>query len=201
MIVFLESNKKEFTTYLNPPIWASKLRLISCSLYNSWYNFIRGKVIHNNASKYLPDSHYTPITLAKKLAKYDYTLTKGLPHEITLRYTRSSSSVNVAGDNPLVSLLGLKTTTLVKDKAYAVNWEVPRSYEVYCDLVHSHGPIHLIAKFSPKGNPFDLLEYAPIDLTYELEKNLVGSISINIKVDKKVVNFNGRKINLVLELT
>ena len=44
MIVFLESDKNNFTTYLNPPIKARKVRLVSCSLYNSWYNLIAGEM-------------------------------------------------------------------------------------------------------------------------------------------------------------
>ena len=90
MIVFLESDKNNFTTYLNPPIKARKVRLVSCSLYNSWYNLIGGEVtvVESNASvgKKIPDGHYTPITLAKEIAKHGYTLTTGLPHEMTLKH-------------------------------------------------------------------------------------------------------------------
>ena len=34
----------------------------------------------------LPNGHYTPITLAKEISKYGYTLTTGLPHEMTLKH-------------------------------------------------------------------------------------------------------------------
>ena len=56
-----------------------------------------------------------------------------------------------------------------------------------------------MSKFPPKGNPFDMVEYTPISLNYDLSCDLVSEVQITIKVDGEVVNFNGRKINLVLE--
>ena len=94
MIVFLESDKNNFTTYLNPPIKARKVRLVSCSLYNSWYNLINGGTVRNVSGRTMqkiPDSHYTPITLAKELAKHGYTLTTGLPHEWAWKHPTNSS--------------------------------------------------------------------------------------------------------------
>ena len=60
-------------------------------------------------------------------------------------------------------------------------------------------PLILMSKFPPKGNPLDLVEYTPISLSYDLSCDLVSELQITIKVDGEVVNFNGRKINLVLE--
>ena len=56
-----------------------------------------------------------------------------------------------------------------------------------------------MSKFPPKGNPFDLVEYAPISLNYDLSCDLISELQTTIKVDGETVNFNGRKINLVLE--
>ena len=90
MIVFLESDKNNFTMYPKSPIKARKVRLVSCSLYNSWYNLIGGEVTASGSPPMtkIPDSHYTPITLAKELAKHGYTLTTGLPHEMTFKRKR-----------------------------------------------------------------------------------------------------------------
>ena len=201
MIVFLESDKNNFTTYLNPPIKARKVRLVSCSLYNSWYNLINGEVKTSSGTTKLSDSHYTPITLAKALAKQGYTLTTGLPHEMKLKKNVVSSSTDLGADNPLVKLLGC-AYTLDGTNAVSVDWKVPSGYEVYCNLVDSYSnsrPSHLMSKFPPKGNPFDLVEYTPISLNYDLSCDLVSELQITIKVDGEVVNFNGRKINLVLE--
>ena len=202
MIVFLESDKNNFTTYLNPPIKARKVRLVSCSLYNSWYNLIGGEVTASGSPPMtkIPDSHYTPITLAKELAKHGYTLTTGLPHEMTFK-RNVTTSTGLGVDNPLVKLLGCDYT-LTGGNAVSVDWKVPSGYEVYCNLVHSYHegkPSHLMSKFPPKGNPFDLVEYTPISLNYDLSCDLVSEVQITIKVDGEVVNFNGRKINLVLE--
>ena len=148
----------------------------------------------------IPDSHYTPITLAKELAKHGYTLTTGLPHEMTFK-RNVTTSTGLGADNPLVKLLGC-AYTLNGGNAVAVNWKVPSGYEVYCNLVgsyHEGKPSHLMSKFPPKGNPFDLVEYTPISLSYDLSCDLVSELQITIKVDGEVVNFNGRKINLVLE--
>ena len=45
------------------------------------------------------------------------------------------------------------------------------------------------------------VEYTPISLNYDLSCDLVSELQITIKVDGEVVNFNGRKINLVLEFS
>ena len=207
MIVFLESDKNNFTMYLNPPIKARKVRLVSCSLYNSWYNLIGGEIPASGMQK-IPDSHYTPITLAKELAKHGYTLTTGLPHEMKFK-RNTTTSAGLGADNPLVKLLGC-ANTLNGGNAVAVNWKVPSGYEVYCNLVGSYSslgepreakPSHLMSKFPPKGNPFDLVEYTPISLNYDLSCDLVSELQITIKVDGETVDFNGRKINLVLSFS
>ena len=91
----------------------------------------------------------------------------------------------------------------MEETPFSVDWKVPGGYEVYCNLVGSYSslgePSHLMSKFPPKGNPFDLVEYTPISLNYDLSYDLVSELQITIKVDGEVVNFNGRKINLVLE--
>ena len=215
MIVFLESDKNNFTTYLNPPIKARKVRLVSCSLYNSWHNLINGMVTAfkgngNYQGVMLPNGHYTPITLAKELAKHGYTLTTGLPHEMTLKHNLPNNfSVTLGRLDALGSLLGIQGKAIT-NTAIPVNWKVPSGYEVYCNLVHSYSslggprearPSHLMSKFPPKGNPFDLVEYTPISLNYDLSCDLVSELQITIKVDGEVVNFNGRKINLVLSFS
>lgn len=203
MIVFLDSDKSNFTTYLNPPIRASKVRLVSCSLYNSWYNLIGGTLPAAPNNIKIPDSHYTPITLAKELSKHGYTLTSGLPHEMTFKKNTGSGSTGFSKGNPLPGFLGIGRT-LDGTTAVPVKWKVPNSYEVYCNLVKSYSegkPSTLMSKFTPKGNPFDLVEYTPISLSYDLSSDLVESIHITIKVDGKTVDFNGRNINLVLSFT
>ena len=196
MIVFLNSDKNPFITYLNPPIRApaSKVRLVSCSLYNSWHNLIGGEVTKKGTTHKIPDSHYTPQTLAKELAKHDVTLTTGLPHEWKLETPKQNPSTT----NPAIDvLLGSK----VVNGETLYHWNVPSNYEIHCDLVQSYDNGKLsnaMAKFPPKGNPFDLVEYRPISLEYDI-CDLVTEVNITIKVDGKTVNFNGRQISLVLE--
>ena len=194
MIVFLNSDQNPFTTYLNPPIKAHKVRLISCSLYNSWHNLIGGEVTKKGTAHKIPDSHYTPQTLAKELAKHDVTLTTGLPHEWKLTIPQQGQySLNL----PINVLLG----TDVVNKRIVYHWNVPSNYEIHCDLVYTYengSRSNVMAKFPPKGNPFDLVEYRPISLEYDI-CDLVTEVNITIKVDGKTVNFNGRQISLVLE--
>ena len=193
MIVFLNSDQNPFTTYLNPPIRAHKVRLISCSLYNSWYNLIGGTATVGGTANNIPDSHYKPQTLAKELAKHNITLKTGLPHEWKLT-TGSGTTVN----QPIKDLLGYK----VVNGQNTFFWNVPSNYEIHCDLVYTYengSRSKVMAKFPPKGNPFDLVEYRPIPLEYDLPCDLVTEVNITIKVDGKTVNFNGRKISLVLE--
>ena len=195
MIVFLCSDKNPFTTYLNPPIKAHKVRLMSCSLYNSWYNLIGGVATVNKTARKIPDSHYTPQTLAKELAKYKVFLTTGLPHEWSLV---PDAGVSIDINQPIKDLLGYK----VVNSNNTFHWKVPHSYEIHCDLVQSYDAGQkswVMAKFPPKGNPFDLVEYTPISLDYDLHCDLVTEVNITIKIDGETANFNGRQISLVLE--
>ena len=194
MIVFLNSDQNPFTTYLNPPIKAHKVRLISCSLYNSWHNLIGGVATVNKADKKIPDSHYTPQTLAKELAKYKVFLTTGLPHQWSLV---PDAGVSVDINQPIKDLIGYK----VVNSQNTFFWKIPHNYEIDCDLVYTYengSRSNVMAKFPPKGNPFDLVEYRPISLEYDI-CDLVTEVNITIKVDGKTVNFNGRQISLVLE--
>ena len=119
MIVFLNSDKNPFTTYLNPPIKAHKVRLISCSLYNSWYNLIVGMVTVGKVANRIPDSHYTPQTLAKALAKHGVTLKTGLPHKWEIRGRNSTQRSN--GYAPINVLLGTKMSNLTA----VYHWKIP----------------------------------------------------------------------------
>lgn len=166
MIVFLESDKNNFTVNLNPPIRAHKTCLVSCSLYNSLYKLIGGwslwkrvPVINVRCSQ--TGMHYTPMTLAKELAKRGYTLTTGLPHKMTIKHDMANYSVTLGKFDALGSLFGIIGKTITN--AAIPSYLVPSSYDVYCDLVHSYtvGPSHLMSKFPPKENPFDFLEYTP----------------------------------------
>ena len=195
MIVFLSGDTNPFTTYLNPSLNARKVRLICCSLYNSWYNLIGGIVTISDKENKIPDSHYKPQTLAKEFAKLKVTLTTGLPHEWNLAPEAGSSYDSI--NQPIKDLLGYK----VVNNNNTFHWKMPYNYEIHCDLVQSYddGKLsHAMAKFPPKGNPFDLVEYRPISLYYDI-CDLVTEVNIAIKVDGKTVNFNGRQISLVLE--
>ena len=133
MIVFLESDKNDFTVTLNPPICASKVRMVSCSLYNSWYNLIGGIVMtkDGNTSKgnAIPNGQYTPQTLAKELAKYGWTLTTGLPHEMTIKHNMAISGVSGGFQvtfgqyDPLGALLGITGKTITTNPTQ-VHWKV-----------------------------------------------------------------------------
>ena len=185
MIVFLNSDQNPFITYLNPPIKAHKVRLISCSLYNSWHNLIGGEVTKGGTQHKIPNSHYTPQTLSKELSKQGATLKTGLPHEWSL----TGNTVNKA----VKDLIGQNG-----DKFF---WKRPHNYEIECNLVQSYNggrKSHVMAKFPPKGNPFDLVEYRPISLYYDI-CDLVTEVNITVKVDGKVVDFNRHQISLVLE--
>ena len=192
MIVFLNSDQNPFITYFSPPIKARKVRLVSCSLYNSWHNLIGGVVTKGGTQHKIPDSHYKPQTLAKELAKHDVSLTTGLPHEWGL-----NTGSNVTLNAPLTHLLGLKKVNNIN----TFHWKSPYNYEIHCDLVQSYddGKLsHVMTKFPPKGNPFDLVEYRPISLDYDI-CDLVTEVNITVKVDGKVVDFNRHQISLVLE--
>ena len=196
MIVFLNSDQNPFTAYLNPPIKAHKVRLISCSLYNSWHNLIAGFITKGSKQHLIPHSHYTPQTLAKELAKRDVTLTTGLPHEWKLTHDKSTTL-----NQRIKDLIGHKVVTLAGQNIDTFHWNVPSNYEIHCDLVYTYengSRSNVMAKFPPKGNPFDLVEYRPISLYYDI-CDLVTEVNITVKVDGKVVDFNRRQISLVLE--
>jgi len=193
MILFLESDKNPFSITLNTPlVGVSQVKLLSCSLYNSWYNLIGGIVMTKNGSNKIPDSHYTPVSLSAELAKHGYTLTTGLPHEMAIRHniTNFTAPVGILG-----TLLGVKQITTT---ATPVHWKVPNPYTIHCNLVQSYDnekKSDILAKVNPIGKPFDLVEYFP-KLHYKSD-TIVSTISIDVSDG---LDFNERKLQFVLEI-
>ena len=141
-------------------------------------------------NKTIPDSHYTPQTLSKELAKHGVALTTGLPHEWKL------SGNSVVFKPALKELLGYNSINNVD----SFRWKTPHNYEIHCDLVHTRhngAPSHLMAQFSPKGDPFDVVTYNT-ELEHDLADFLVSQFHIAVKVDGELVKFHN-KISLVLE--
>ena len=148
------------TLYFDHPIEKpSSIRLLSASLYNSWYNLKEEAVIYANdpnrtlEAKLLP-GHYTVNSLVKEFNTLSATNKKFIIN--AKAYTPVGSMIinggNTRFSHGLLQLLGIQTLS-------------PSTYFVHCDLIDKrqnllHGkPSTVLARFNIQGKPFEKVHY------------------------------------------
>ena len=166
VLLTVVTNSNPHTLYFDHPIEKpSYIRLLSASLYNSWYNLKEEAVIYADdpnrtlEAKFLP-GYYTVDSLVKE---FNTLSTQNPKFTITAEAHTPVGSMIIRGGNTrfshgLLQLLGIQKLSFIT----FVKWlTAPNTYFVHCDLIDKRQnllngkPSTVLARFDIRGQPFE----------------------------------------------
>ena len=195
------------------------MKLISCSLYNSWDTLkkqsiaIMGESTKPTEISEIPSGHYTLEGLSKQInGMFPSSLVNHLTTEIktptALLQIKAESGQKFSFGQDLNNLLGidgvLKEITNVKSLSY------PSSYFIHCDLIDrdfnffNNKKSDLLAKIDVKGNAYEKVRYdappqQPIRDCSTSEH--VNNITLSVRDENgELFDFKGMPLEFELEL-
>ena len=196
------------------------IRLISCSLFNSWYNLKeRGEIGFVDergitTTEKIPPGNYTLSSIGKKLQE----IFNG--EGIKVKFDDASGPIvienprnkNVLFDRDLTYLLGLgsgnqrerlKTQTVINRLALFNN------YFINCDLLDKQEnlfngtPSTILACFDISGKSFERVEYSPKEITMKkiTSGKYISSIRITVTDENgELIDFNNFPLRFEIEI-
>ena len=219
-ILTIITNSNDVIIYFENPLERGfeYIRLISCSLYNSWYNLKeKGEIgfVDNGitTTKRIPPGNYTLSSIGKKL--------QGLFSEegIAVKFDDASGPIVVKNpqnrkvlfDRDLTFLLGLgsgnprarlKTQTVINRLASFNN------YFINCDLMDKDEnlfngkPSTILVCFDVDGQSFERVEYSPKHITMKkiTSGKYISSIRITVTDENgELIDFNNFPLRFEIE--
>ena len=209
------------TLYFDHPIEKPNyIRLLSASLYNSWYNLKQNASIvyldldkNKSVTKTLTSGHYTLEQLAK-IIKEEFT-DKSLDLKAELNTMRGGLTIS----NPYKSSIQL-TDNLSKllDLGAGFNGIMdvkqltsPSTYFVHCDLIDKKQnllngkPSTVLARFDIRGKPFEKVHYQTPQPHVLRDTDSgdydVNSITLSVKDEKgNLFDFNSMPLEFEVEI-
>ena len=157
------------------------MRLVSCSLYNSWHNLTRaGQMSFKKSGTVLtsiPEGHYTVESIAKELTtslesfnkagslKIDLQTETNKPNPV-LKIARLTPNIpsEIKVSHDLARLIG--TSTTLQQHEYIKKLNSPSTYFIPCNLIDKNKNFlnnkksDLLASFDVKGKPYEKVTYA-----------------------------------------
>ena len=197
------------------------IRLISCSLFNSWYNLKeKGEIgfVDNSGittTKRIPSGNYTLSSIGKKLEEIF------ADEGVEVKFDDASGPIviknplnkSVLFDRDLSFLLGLsdKKNQRVRLKTQAVINRLAsvNNYFIHCDLMDKEEnlfngkPSTILACFDISGKSFERVEYSPKDITMKKITSVKYISSIRITVtdeNGELIDFNNLPLRFVIEI-
>jgi len=173
VVLTIVTKKNGDTIYFEDPIpKVHFMKLISCSLYNSWDTLKKmgSATLDNNSktssAKLLP-GHYNLESLAKEIkglfGKYNYLLDTEINQPVGQLVIKNFGLKQVELDRDLADLLGtvrkLTTITFVKQI------KAPTTYFIHCYLLDKKQNLFngkrsdLLARFDISGKPYEKVSY------------------------------------------
>ena len=222
VVLTINASSNDYTVYFDYPIpKPNSIRLLSCSLYNSWFNLLtRGKITiidtKDNDKKYsanFPPNFYTLESFSETL-KFEF-----LKHGIEVITDEYKPTGMLYFQNPDPSRLIINISEelaelfVIKHSSTLITFgkkiESTEIYSIHCDLVDKQKnllngkPSSILARFDVRGNPYQKISYKP-DL-YVLRDTMSGEYlsSLTISVRNKrgeLLNFNAFPLEFELEI-
>ena len=162
VLTIITQNNGE-TVYFDEPL--SKvhfIKLISCSLYNSWHNLTRVGQITSKGSKNhsvsLPQGHYTVNSISKELSNNKIISIETDKPNSALKLTalfEINDNNKIQVSHALAQLIG--TGTELRQHEYIKKLNSPSTYFIHCDLIDknqnflNNNKSDLLATFDIKG--------------------------------------------------
>ena len=203
------------TLYFDHPIEKpSYIRLLSASLYNSWYTLKEEAVISTTdpnrtlEAKLLP-GHYTIDSLVKEFnalsannPKFVITDTAHKPVGSIIIYGN-----NVTFSHGLLQLLGIQRLSLI---TFVKRLTAPSTYFVHCDLIDKRQnllngkPLTVLARFDIRGQPFEKVHYQTPQqhVLRDMDSgDYVNSITLSVQDENgNLFDFNNQPLEFEVEI-
>ena len=225
VVLTIVAQKNGETIYFDPPIpQVHYMKLVSCSLYNTWHNLKTVGLLTVKQTKEpvasLPEGNYNVMSLAKELMeslkKYKAPGVKieidtNMPNsvmKINIIDPKQNSNRDISVSHTFASFMGVGTQLPVV--SYIKKLNSPSSYFIHCDLIDPSNNFlngkrsDVLAKIDIRGLPYDRVTYhsPPQDVFRECSTGQhVQQITLSVKdEDGEMFDFNGLPIEFVLEL-
>jgi len=221
VVLTIVSQQNGETIYFEEPIpKVHFMKLISCSLFNSWDTLKRevsatlgdkDKDIALSVSKIMR-GHYSLERIAKEIdglfGKYNYKLETAINQPIGQLVIRNSGGKPIELDRDLANLLGVgrKLNYITRVKRLTS----PTTYFIHCDLLDKEQNLFkgkrsdVLAIFDVKGKPFENVSYhaSPQQVLCDCSTDtFIKSITISVKDENgKLFDFKGFPLLFELEL-
>jgi len=197
------------------------MKLVSCSLYNSWHNLTRVGVLNSDRAgirvAQIPHGNYNLISLVKEL-KSNFSdrakqtikvqIETGNPNSGLKIINPVHDSYPVDVSHALANLMG--TSTQLGAKTYVKKLNSPSAYFIHCDLIDPKNNFfngkrtYILAKIDIRGIPYAKITYPspPQEALRECSTSQhVHQITLSVKdEDGEMFDFNGLPMEFVLEL-
>ena len=221
VILTVVTTENPHTVYFEPqPIQKpSYIRLLSCSLYNSWFNLKKegGITLFDDVDKpfevtFLP-GHYTLDALASEIK---HSLSKHKVPLLTDIYTIVGQLVitnphqkRIVFDSELGNLLNLKSFTLGL-KTFIKKLNSATTYYIHCDLLDKEQnllngkPSTVLQTFDITGKPFEKVFYqsSPQHVLRDVSADKhISNMSISVRdQNNNLFDFNGMPLQFLIEI-
>ena len=219
------TNANDHTVYFENPLERGfeYIRLISCSLYNSWYNLKeRGEIGFVDergitTTKIIPPGNYTLSSIGQKLQEIfaDEGVEVKFYDEEDVIVIKNLQNQKIIFDRDLTSLFGLngnmKEDSRTRLKTQTVlNRLVPfKNYFINCDLMDKDEnlfngkPFTILACFDVDGKSFERVEYSPKEITMKkiTSGKYISSIRITVTDENgELIDFNNLPLRFEIEI-
>jgi len=223
VVLTIVAQKNGETIYFDEPIpQVHYMRLVSCSLYNSWHNL---KKVGEISAKQdgpnidivsIPQGNYNLASLVRELkSSIDENKSETKLKIETYKPNSALTLINLQPNtyyfivsHALADLLG--TSTRLGTKTYVKKLNIPAVYFIHCDLIDPSNNFlngkrsDVLAKIDIRGLPYDRVTYhsQPQDVLRECSTGQhVHQITLCVKnEDGEMFDFKGLPIEFVLEL-
>ena len=221
VILTVVTKENPHTVYFEPqPIQKpSYIRLLSCSLYNSWFNLKKegGITLFDDVDKpfevtFLP-GHYTLDALASEIK---HSLSKHKVPLLTDIYTIVGQLVitnphqkRIVFDSNLGNLLNLKSFTLGL-KTFIKKLNSATTYYIHCDLLDKEQnllngkPSTVLQTFDITGKPFEKVFYqsGPQHVLRDVSADKhISNMTISVRdKNNNLFDFNGMPLQFLIEI-
>ena len=220
-ILTIITNANDQTVYFENPLERGfeYIRLISCSLFNSWYNLKeKGEIgfVDNSGittTKRIPPGNYTLSSIGKELK--EIFANEG----VEVKFDDASGPIviknplnkSVLFDRDLTYLLGLGSSPRERLKKQAVINRLAsfNNYFIHCDLLDKEEnlfngkPSSILACFDIVGKSFERVEYSPKEITMKKITSVKYISSIRITVtdeNGELIDFNNLPLRFEIEI-
>ena len=220
VIVTVNTTENPHTVYFDRPIEKpSYIRLLSCSLYNSWFNLKEdGEIFYtdeknSNESESIILGNYTIEVMAKTIEnafkKYGDILRTQINTPLGQMYIQKvNDKEKIKFDKNLSELLGIDQD--LKWIRYVKRMKSPTTYFIHCDLVDKEQnllngkPSTVLQTFDITGKPHERVFYqsGPEHVLREVSADKhITNMTISVREENnEVFDFNGLPLQFQIEI-